>query len=309
MLGGVPCGKVRYGNLRAAVARVLGLSRARVGNDRWTAFRSHYGIESMYCRTGLEGAHEKGAVEGQIGWFRRNHLVPLPEVDSRAELNSMVERWDAENDDRRIRQRPRAVGEYFAVERPLLQPLPDEPFETGRLFSLRVDRYAQVSVRTNRYSVPVGLIGRTVRVMLYASEVVVCNGRKEVARHERLTAKGQSRLGLDHYLEALVRKPGAFPGATALEQARSAGKLTPSTVRDGQSVANASLSYGGHRYPVEVISPRVWPYHPPAPPGPDTPSTGQPSTNVPTPDTLMRLKVAPLNSGPRRRLPRTGNRG
>jgi hypothetical protein len=150
-------------------------------------------------------------VEGQIGWFRRNHLVPLPEVDSRAELNSMVERWDAENDDRRIRQRPRAVGEYFAVERPLLQPLPDEPFETGRLFSLRVDRYAQVSVRTNRYSVPVGLIGRTVRVMLYASEVVVYNGRKEVARHERLTAKGQSRLGLDHYLEALVRKPGLSP--------------------------------------------------------------------------------------------------
>ncbi|MFC4470387.1 hypothetical protein ACFPH6_38825, partial [Streptomyces xiangluensis] len=30
-----------------------------------------------------------------------------------------------------------------------------------------------------------------------------------------------------HYLEALVRKPGAFPRATALEQARSAGKFTP----------------------------------------------------------------------------------
>ncbi|MEU9371928.1 hypothetical protein AB0D71_46475, partial [Streptomyces avermitilis] len=59
VLGGVPCGKVRYDNLRAAVARVLGLSRARVENERWTAFRSHYGIESMYCRPGLEGAHEK----------------------------------------------------------------------------------------------------------------------------------------------------------------------------------------------------------------------------------------------------------
>ncbi|MFE7439468.1 hypothetical protein ACFU7X_03245 [Streptomyces chartreusis] len=51
--------------------------------------------------------------------------------------------------------------------------------------------------------------------------------RKEVARHERLIAKGQARLTLDHYLEALVRKPGAFPGATAREQARSAGKFTP----------------------------------------------------------------------------------
>lgn len=95
-------------------------------------------------------------MEGQIGWFRRNDLVPVPEVDSLAELNAMVERWDAGDDDRRIRSRPRTIGEYFAVERPLLQPLPNEPFETGRLFSLRVDRYAQVSVRTNRYSVPVG---------------------------------------------------------------------------------------------------------------------------------------------------------
>ena len=31
----------------------------------------------------------------------------------------------------------------------------------------------------------------------------------------------------DAALEALIRKPGAFPGATALEQARSAGTFTP----------------------------------------------------------------------------------
>jgi hypothetical protein len=40
-------------------------------------------------------------------------------------------------------------------------------------------------------------------------------------------AKAGSRLDLDHYLEALVRKPGALPGATALEQARAAGRFTP----------------------------------------------------------------------------------
>ena len=44
---------------------------------------------------------------------------------------------------------------------------------------------------------------------------------------KRLIAKGGVRLELDHYLEALVRKPGAFPGATALDQARAAGKFTP----------------------------------------------------------------------------------
>jgi hypothetical protein len=32
---------------------------------------------------------------------------------------------------------------------------------------------------------------------------------------------------LDHYLEVLVRKPGALPGATALAQAREQGAFTP----------------------------------------------------------------------------------
>ncbi|MEV7384001.1 Mu transposase domain-containing protein [Streptomyces lydicus] len=105
--------------------------------------------------------------------------------------------------------------------------MPEQRFETGRVFTPRVDRYSQIAVRTNRYSVPVRLIGKRVRVMLHASHPVVYDKNVEVARHERLIAEGSCRLELDHYLEALVRKPGAFPGATAQEQARSAGKFTP----------------------------------------------------------------------------------
>lgn len=90
-----------------------------------------------------------------------------------------------------------------------------------------MDRYSQITVRMNRYSVPVRLIGRQVRVLLHACELVVYDGRIEVARHERLGSRGQVRLDLDHYLEGLLRKPGALPGATALEQARATGKFTP----------------------------------------------------------------------------------
>jgi hypothetical protein len=85
----------------------------------------------------------------------------------------------------------------------------------------------QVTVRTDRYSVPVRLVGRQVRVQLHASHLVVYDGRDQVAWHERLMAKAGARLDLDHHLEALVRKPGALPGATALEQARAAGRFTP----------------------------------------------------------------------------------
>ncbi|MFI8193889.1 Mu transposase domain-containing protein [Streptomyces sp. NPDC085946] len=106
-------------------------------------------------------------------------------------------------------------------------PLPEEPFETGLLFTPRVDRYGQIPVRTNRYSVSIRLIGKRVRVILHASHLVTYDQNVDVARHERLIAKGAVRLEMDHYLEVLVRKPGAFPGSTALEQARSAGKFTP----------------------------------------------------------------------------------
>lgn len=225
-LGGVPRGQIRYDNLKAAVASVIGFSRQRVETDRWTAFRSHYGIDAFYCQPGITGAHEKGGVEGDIGRFRRNRLVPLPEVDSIEELNALVDHWDREDDARRIAQRARTVGEHFDTERPLLAPLPEDEFETGRWSTPRVDRFAQIMVRQNRYSVPSRFIGRQVRVLLNASELVVFDGQTQIARHERLMTKGSSQLDLDHYLEILMRKPGALAGATALEQARKAGRFT-----------------------------------------------------------------------------------
>ena len=67
--------KVRYDNLNSAVKQVL-FGRSRQENERWIAFRSHYGFEAWYCQPGHEGSHEKGGVEGEGGRFRRNHCVP-----------------------------------------------------------------------------------------------------------------------------------------------------------------------------------------------------------------------------------------
>ncbi|MFZ2527497.1 MAG: hypothetical protein WAX14_07565 [Rhodococcus sp. (in: high G+C Gram-positive bacteria)] len=106
-----PAGKIRYDNLKAAVARVLGFSRARVEADRWTAFRSHYDLKAFYCQPGITGAHEKGGVEGQVGWFRRNHLVSIPEVGSLAELNALVDQYDRDDEHRRIGGRAHTLGQ------------------------------------------------------------------------------------------------------------------------------------------------------------------------------------------------------
>jgi transposase len=91
--GGVPWRHIRYDNLSPAVARVMtGRSRAETG--RWLSFRSWYGFEAFYCEPGLSGAHEKGGVEGEIGRYRRRHLVPVPKVTSLAELNARLAEAD-----------------------------------------------------------------------------------------------------------------------------------------------------------------------------------------------------------------------
>ncbi|NYI77112.1 transposase [Nocardioides panzhihuensis] len=90
-IGGIPTRHVRYDNLTAAVTRVVNArGRERVENDRWVLFRSHFGFDAFYCQPGIAGAHEKGGVEGDVGRFRRQHLVPMPVVDSLDELNEKV---------------------------------------------------------------------------------------------------------------------------------------------------------------------------------------------------------------------------
>jgi transposase len=251
-LGGMPMEQVRYDNLNSAVKQVL-FGRSRQENERWIAFRSHYGFEAWYCQPGHEGSHEKGGVEGEGGRFRRNHCVPMPVVDSIDELNALLEAADDADDKRRIANRANSVGHDWAFEKTLLRPVPDEPFDTALTVTPRVDRYAQVMVRCNQYSVPARFIGHRLRVKLSASAVTVYDRSLVVARHQRAIGKGTKVLDLDHYLEILHRKPGALPGATALAQARAAKAFTAEHDAFWAAARKAHGDAGGTRALVEVL--------------------------------------------------------
>ena len=136
-----------------------------------------------------------------------------------------------------------SVGHDWAFERQLLRPLPAEPFDTALTLTPRVDRYAQVMVRCCQYSVPARFIGHRVRVKLSASAVTVYDRNTVVARHQRAAGKGAKVLDLDHYLEILLRKPGALPGATALVQARAAGVHRRRTTRSGQPRGKRTVTH------------------------------------------------------------------
>jgi transposase len=250
--GGMPFRQIRYDNLSPAVAKVL-TGRSRTETARWLSFRSFYGFEAFYCQPGAGGAHEKGGIEGEIGRFRRRWFVPVPKAGSLAELNARLAEADAAEDARHVAGRAATVGEDFAAERGLLLPLPSESFATAAVLWPRVDRYARISVGKCRYSVPARLIGSRVRVMLSANELRVFDGPKLAAVHPRLIAAGDEHLELDHYLEILVRKPGALPGSAALAQARTAGVFT-SVHEAFWAAARARLGDGaGTRALIEVL--------------------------------------------------------
>jgi len=219
--GGVP-GRIRYDNLKPAVARVL-MGRDRTESDHFVIVRSHYGFDSFYCIPGVDGAHEKGGVEGDIGRFRRNHLVPVPQVKTLVALNDLIETADDLDDQRHIDGRINTVAMDFETEMSSLRPLPDESFDTTVHLRSRVDAKARISVRHCRYSVPVRLAGKFVDVRLGPTSLEVRHEGKVVATHTRAMLKKSETLVLDHYLETLARKPGALAGSHALSQARESG--------------------------------------------------------------------------------------
>ena len=215
--------EVRYDNLGSAVKKVL-RGRRRVETDRFVALRSHYLFDSMFTTPGIEGAHQKGGVENEVGRFRRNHLVPVPSVGSFAQLNALM--VDACEHDLGRRIDGTAGARSPSSSRSSVRCSGCCPL---RLMRRRPPRSgwtakALVTVRQNRYSVPVALAGLRVTAAIGASEIRILHRDREVACHERLHGKYRTRAVLDHYLELLARKPGGLARSLPLAQERERGQ-------------------------------------------------------------------------------------
>lgn len=212
--------RLRYDNLPLAVKRIL-RGRAREETSRFVAFRSHWRFASEFC-TPAE-AHEKGGIEGEAGYFRRNHWVPIPVAPDLAALNAQLLAACEADQHRTIAGQTQPIGALMALERPHLLPLAAEGFALAEVSFPRVDGCGCVKVRTNAYSVPVP-VGIQVEARVYPAQVEVWHAGHCVARHARCYSRQQQVLDLEHYLDVLEKKPGALAGATPLAQWRAQGR-------------------------------------------------------------------------------------
>jgi len=163
--------------------------RLREETERFIALRSHWHFE--FCTPGA--GHEKGGVEGENGYFRRNHWVPVPKAASLEVLNDLLLMGCREDERRLIDGRTQRVGQAMAEERDHLLALPEEAFDLAEISFSVVDGGGCVRIKTNTYSTPVGP-GTPVRVNVYPAHLEVWHDGRCVARHERCYSRRQQIL-------------------------------------------------------------------------------------------------------------------
>jgi transposase len=240
---------LRFDNLSSAVKKIL-RGRQREETTRFIAFRSHWGFRAEFCTPG-EG-HEKGGVEGEGGQFRRNYLVPVPKVRNLEELNRLLESGSEQEQNRLIRGRSQTIGAAMLAEREHLLPLAAEGFDLASLHFPGVNQSGCVKVLTNFYSTPLP-VGTTVDAKVYSAYVEIWHGGHCVARHERCYERHRQVLELEHYLDVLVKKPGAMAGSTALEQCRAQGRWPASYDRFWSLASEREGRQAGTRVMIEVL--------------------------------------------------------
>jgi transposase len=213
-LGGVPRVLV-YDNLKAAVKRVL-QGKGREEQAAFVAFRSHYLFESQFC-TPRQG-HEKGLVEGLVGYARRNWLVPIPEFPTWDALNAyLLSKCRAEGG-RRLRGMEVTIGEALAQERAQFLPLPSCPYRCCTVRPARANGFGLVTFQTNRYSVPADHAHEALWLRAYVDRIEISNGRQTLAVHDRCYKREQDILNPLHYLPLLEQRPGAWEQAKPIQQ-------------------------------------------------------------------------------------------
>lgn len=214
--GGVPR-RITYDNLKTAVYRIL-RGRNRQEQEAFVTFRSYYLFESNYCTPGE--AHEKGGVESDVGYTRRNFLTPVPKVNSFAELNDHLRKECLQDTKRRMRGQEQTIAEIWGVEKEQLLPLPATNYPACTSRPVKANPYSQVVFETNRYSVPAEYVGRQLVLRAYPFWIEILSLDKVVASHKRCFEREKDIIEPLHYLGLLSQRPGAFEHAIPIRRWR-----------------------------------------------------------------------------------------
>ena len=197
----------------SAATHELNQSQHREFNVDYLEVCAHYGLKPVTINVGCP--HEQGDVESQNGHLKRRleqHLL----LRGRREFSSLEEY------DRFVESvllsanagRTKRLEEELAV----MRALPPSMLAEYREMEAVVNSNCIIRVKKIAYSVPSQLMGHTVRVRLYESELKVYLGREFIAALPRVRGDRGALIDFRHLVGPLLRKPGAFVNYQHREQ-------------------------------------------------------------------------------------------
>lgn len=236
---------VLYDNDRCLVARIRpdgARKRARLFSE----CLSHYVIRDRYGRPGK--GNDKGAVEGLVGYARRNFMVPIPSFPTWDAFNAWLEEQRRRRQGDTLRGHGATIGQRLQRDLDAMAVLPATPFEACDQAAGRVNSLALVRYKTNDYSVPVVYGHHDVWIRGYVDRVVIGCGGDVIARHARSYDREDMIFDPLHYLPLIEQKIGAFDQAAPL-----ANWDLPKAFHTLQRLMEARLLRAGRREYVQVL--------------------------------------------------------
>lgn len=120
---------------------------------------------------------------------------------------------------RKFRGETLSVQERWEQEQRVLRPLPDRPYDCGKAIPVTSNKLSCIQFETCRYSVPVRYAEHTLLLRAYWDHIAVYCGVQKIAQHLRSYVRDQEVLELDHYLDLLLKRPGALSHARPFQAA------------------------------------------------------------------------------------------
>jgi hypothetical protein len=188
---GGSCSLAMVDNSHIVVLKGTGASMTPV--PEMAAFAEHFDFGWTAHEVG--DADRSGRVERPFHYIENNFLAGRKFSDWNDVNRAAIEWCDRVNatHKKHLRASPR---DLFVTEQAHLKPLPAWIPEPYRLHHRIVDIEGYVTVATNRYSVPAGLLGRQVEVRETKSRIDVYVGPRRFASHVRLMEPSGKRVTL-----------------------------------------------------------------------------------------------------------------
>jgi len=209
-IGGVPH-RIWFDNTKTIVTKVL-QEGGRTLTEGFIRFMEHYRFEATFCN--VNSGHEKGNIEGKVGYHRRNMLVPVPHFDSLTEFNQELLRKCEIDSEREHYRKDATIEVLYSEDKAALLNLPTASLDVNKYTTVKTNGYGRFYLNNglHEYSISPKYANSRVLVKITANEVVPLDeSHRVIVRHERFYGgyKQQSMKWLP-YLTQLSRSPGAL---------------------------------------------------------------------------------------------------